>query len=73
MQICYTGQKPQKEIFQIFNETMRELFSEDNKVIYLDADLMGSLKTQDLWREYPKNVLNTGIQEANMIGVACGL
>lgn len=69
----YTGEKPEKEILQIFNETMRSLFQEDEKVIYLDADLMGSLKTQDLWKEYPKNVFNTGIQEANMIGVASGL
>lgn len=73
MQNRYTGEKPEKEILQVFNETMRSLFQEDEKVIYLDADLMGSLKTQDLWKEYPKNVFNTGIQEANMIGVAGGL
>ena len=46
---------------------------EDSKVLYLDADLMGSMKTQDLWKKYPGNVLNCGIQEANMVGVACGL
>lgn len=67
------GQKPEKEIFQIFKETMEALFREDSNVLYLDADLMGSLKTQDLWKKYPENVLNCGIQEANMVGVACGL
>ena len=67
------GQKPEKENFQIFKETMEDLFNEDSKVVYLDADLMGSLKTQDLWKRYPNNVLNCGIQEANMVGVACGL
>ncbi|MBO5011675.1 MAG: hypothetical protein J6C49_04385 [Elusimicrobiaceae bacterium] len=73
MKLRYTGQKPQQEMFQAFNETMRFLFEQDQRVVYLDADLMGSLKTHDLWKAYPKNVFNTGIQEANMIGVACGL
>lgn len=73
MQIQYTGTKPEKEIFQVFGETMRQLFQQDPRTVYLDADLMGSLKTQDLWKEYPNNVFNTGIQEADMIGVAAGL
>ncbi|UIJ39564.1 transketolase family protein (plasmid) [Desulfobaculum bizertense] len=58
---------------QLFSETLEGLFAEDNRVVYLDADLMGSLKTQDLWDKYPNRVFNTGIQEANMVGVACGL
>lgn len=69
----FTGEKPEKEMFQVFNETMRELILEDSRVAYIDADLMGSLKTQDLWHEFPENVFNTGIQEANMVGMACGL
>lgn len=73
MNIRYTGQSPEKEIFQVFNETMSQLFQEDEKVIYLDADLMGSLKTHELWKQYPQNVINTGIQESNMVGVAAGL
>lgn len=73
MQIRYTGQQAEKEPLELFNEVMRELFKEDSKVVYLDADLMGSLKTVQLWKDCPKNVFNTGIQEANMIGVAAGL
>ena len=73
MKLRYTGSKPEREIFQIFNETMRQLITEDSCVVYLDADLMGSLKTHDLWHECPRNVFNTGIQEANMVGVACGM
>lgn len=72
-EIRYTGETPEKEIFQIFNETMSELFESDDKIVYLDADLMGSLKTQNLWKKYPDNVFNCGIQEANMAGVAAGL
>ncbi|UIJ39530.1 hypothetical protein LWC08_15405 (plasmid) [Desulfobaculum bizertense] len=73
MSIIFTGSSPNKEISQLFSETLEGLFAEDNRVVYLDADLMGSLKTQDLWDKYPNRVFNTGIQEANMVGVACGL
>lgn len=73
MDIRYTGEKPKTEVFQIFNDTMRHMIMEDPRVVYLDADLMGSLKTQDLWHEFPQNVFNSGIQEANMVGVACGM
>lgn len=73
MNLRYTGGKPEKEVLQVIGETFRELISEDSRVVYLDADLMGSLKTQDIWKEFPRNVYNTGIQEANMIGVACGM
>lgn len=73
VELKYSGELPKKEITQIYNETMEELFREDEKVVYLDADLMGSLKTQGLWKAYPKNVFNAGIQEANMVGVACGM
>lgn len=73
MNLRYTGNAPEKELFQIFADTMENLFNEDPSVVYLDADLMGSLKTQNLWKKYPKNVFNCGIQEANMVGVAAGL
>ncbi len=69
----YTGKPPQKEIFQVFEETMKLLLNEDNKVIYLDADLMSSMKTGSLWEKNPKQVFNCGIQEANMVGVAAGM
>ena len=73
MKLRYTGDSPEKEITQVFNQTMEELFHEDKRVVYLDADLMSSLKTHELWNKYPQNVFNTGIQEANMVGVAAGL
>lgn len=71
--IMYTGEKPVKEIFEVFSETMEELFQEDPAVVYIDADLMSSMRTKDLWERYPQNVFNTGIQEANMVGVAGGM
>lgn len=71
--IIYTGEAPQKEIFQIFNETLSQMIEQDADVVYIDADLMSSMRTKNLWDKYPENVINTGIQEANMIGVAAGM
>ena len=73
MAIRFTGNKPEMEVFQVFNKTMRDLIETDPRVVYLDADLMGALKTQELWKDFPENVFNVGIQEADMIGVACGM
>lgn len=70
--ICH-GNPPEKEIFQIFSETISELIEKDKEVVYIEADLMTSMRTNDLWLKYPNNVFNTGIQEANMIGVAAGM
>lgn len=72
-QHIYTGEVLGMQPFEAFSQTMEELILSDPKVCYIDADLMGSLKTSDLWKKYPKNVRNTGIQEANMVGVAAGL
>lgn len=72
-QLRYTGGAPEKEIFQVIGETLEQLFHEDEKVVYLDADLMGAIKTKNLWQKYPEHVFNVGIQEADMVGVACGL
>lgn len=73
MGLCYTGEKPVKEVYEIIGETLEKLIIHDPKVAYIDADLMGSLKTKFLWKKFPENVFNTGIQEANMIGIAAGM
>lgn len=73
MKLRYCGGTPEAEITQLFSPAMEKLFLSDDKVVYLDADLMGSLKTQELWEKYPSRVFNCGIQEANMVGVAAGL
>ena len=73
MKLRYTGQAPESDINMLASEWFKELFDQDETVVYLDADLMGGLKTNALWREYPDRVFNCGIQESNMVGVAAGL
>lgn len=73
MRLRYHGGAPEIEASQMFCQTMEEMFAEDNSVVYLDADLMASMKIQGLWKKYPDRVFNCGIQESNMVGVAAGL
>lgn len=71
--IIFNGNTPEKEIFEVFSDTLEELFLEDPSVVYIDADLMSSMRTKNLWSKYPEHVFNTGIQEANMVGIAGGM
>lgn len=71
--IIYTGNKPNVELSEIFKNTIEELINQDEKVVYIDSDLMGSMKTKEIWKKYPNRIINTGIQEANMVGLAAGL
>ncbi len=53
--------------------TLDEVMSEDKDVVYLDADLMSCLATQTLAEKHGDRIINCGIAEANMIGVAAGM
>ena len=46
--IIYTGKKPTIELSETFRNTIEDLINEDNKVVYIDADLMGSMKTKEI-------------------------
>ena len=56
-----------------FCETMIELAEKDKNIIALDADLMGAMGMKPFKAKFPEQTVDCGIQEANMIGVACGL
>lgn len=73
MRLRYTGNAPEAEINALTSGWMEELLQMDDKVVYLDADLMRGLRTNNIWEKYPNRVFNCGIQEANMVGVAAGL
>lgn len=54
-------------------QTMMELAKENKNIVALDADLMGAMGMKPFQAEFPEQTVDCGIQEANMIGVACGL
>jgi len=56
-----------------FGAGMQELGQENEKVVALCADLVGSLKLAPFIKENPERFFQCGISEANMIGVSAGL
>lgn len=56
-----------------FGEGLYELGKSNPKVVALCADLIGSLKMEKFISEHPERFFQTGIAEANMMGVSAGL
>lgn len=58
---------------QVAADWLKEKMAEDDKIIVINADLGSACGTGGLAKVYPDRVLNVGIAEANMAGVAAGL
>ena len=56
-----------------FGETLIELAEAGMDIMAVDADLCGSTTTAKLGAAYPDRLVDVGIAEQNMIGVASGL
>jgi len=56
-----------------FGAGLYELGKSNSDVVALCADLIGSLKMDDFVKDFPERFVQTGIAEANMIGMAAGL
>ena len=69
----YNGEKEKAAGKNVFGATIKKMVQGDSKVVYLDADLMNSIGTFGLDKDYPDQIVEVGIQEANMVGVAAGM
>lgn len=56
-----------------FGEALHELGQTNPNVVALCADLIGSLKMEKFVKDFPERFIQTGIAEANMIGISAGL
>jgi transketolase len=61
------------EMRQVYANTLLELARNNPDVIALEADLMSAISTNKIIKQIPKQLINCGIMEANMMGVAAGL
>ncbi len=68
----YTDQG-KKDTRSGYGAAMTELGRSHPNVVALCADLVGSLKIEDFIEENPERFFQTGIAEANMMGIAAGL
>lgn len=58
---------------QAFGESLYELMQQDERVVALTADLGESLRMLPIQKDMPERFIDTGVAEANMVGVAAGL
>lgn len=56
-----------------FGAGLHELGKNNSSVVALCADLTGSLKMDAFKKDFPERFFQTGIAEANMMGIAAGL
>ncbi|WP_078543690.1 transketolase family protein [Litchfieldia alkalitelluris] len=61
------------EMRQMYASTILALAKKNPEVIALEADLMSAISTNKIIKEIPEQIINCGIMEANMMGVAAGL
>ena len=71
--ICNNLDSEVLEMREVFAKVMSELAKKDEDIIYLDADIINSIKMTNFSKEFKNQTVNCGIQEANMIGVAAGM
>lgn len=61
------------EMRNVYANTLIELSKENEKIVALEADLMGAISMKSFMNERREQFINCGIMEANMVGVSCGM
>ena len=58
---------------EIFTELLIDQAKKDERICYIEADLMLASGTRSFMETFPERTVNVGVAEANMIGVAAGI
>ncbi|MFX0557775.1 transketolase family protein [Maribacter sp. CXY002] len=58
---------------EVFAKTLEELASKDRSILAVTSDSRGSGKLVPFAEKYPKQIVEVGIAEQNLVGVAAGL
>jgi transketolase len=64
---------PYKANLEIFSETLQRLASDDKNIIAVTSDSRGSGKLVPFGKKFPAQMVEVGIAEQNLVGVAAGL
>lgn len=62
-----------KEIRQVYCDSLIELAKKDNRICVLEADLMAASGTKRFKEAYPDRLIDVGVAESNLMGVAAGM
>lgn len=61
------------EMRKVYTELLVGLASIDERIVVLEADLMGATGTKPFKDKFPSRFIDVGVAEANMMGIAAGL
>lgn len=62
-----------KPNLEIFSETLQQLAANDRNIIVVTSDSRGSGKLVPFGQKFPEQIVEVGIAEQNLVGVAAGL
>ncbi|MFH1450526.1 MAG: transketolase C-terminal domain-containing protein, partial [archaeon] len=69
----FSSKPSKKSLRAAFGNKLKDLVSEENKIIGLDADVGSSTGVEKIFDKLPSRFVQGGIAEANLIGVSAGL
>ena len=65
--------KPGEANQQVFSQTLEALAADDRDIVVVTSDSRGSGKLVAFGQKYPEQIVEVGIAEQNLVGVAAGL
>lgn len=65
--------QPYKTNLDVYSETLQQLAESDRNIIAVTSDSRGSGKLVPFGKKYPEQIVEVGIAEQNLVGVAAGL
>ena len=74
--VAYTGESDSLTLKEVYNSTLAELMAANPLICAGEADIangMWSPNLQKMKDAYPYRFFDAGIQEADMVGIACGM
>ena len=71
--IVLAKEKTAVELRKVYCETMMAMAAEDKRVMAVDADLVAPIGMVPFAKAYPDRLVDCGVMEGNMTGVAAGL
>ena len=73
MKVIYNGSADVKAFKDVFAKMTPQMIDDDPDCVYLDADLMSCIGVAKAAKTRTDRMINCGIAEANMVGIAAGL
>ncbi|MDR1518884.1 MAG: transketolase family protein [Planctomycetota bacterium] len=62
-----------REMREVYCQTLADLAERDGRIVLLEADLMRAVGTLPFRDRFPERSFDVGVAEANLVGVAAGL